>query len=378
MGEGFPAILGRMIGAREATAGDRFTRSVVVGALGIGRTVALAVSLVLVWAGPALLWAGAATVTATLVLLAANRRVGSWLYGSLDAAVALGAVLVLPDSRPVLILAIGAAALVGATLGLRAAVLWVPLAVLHGFMPVLLIGVPVAGLASALLVPHLLLGKAKHAPSLLRVRVIAVVAAAVVVGTAGAALGAHPSPDSPINAEVAAPRFDGGVPDAPGSSAPGRAVAGVTSSHSASPASLSASPKSSASPSVSPLVPIAPLGPSAMPSPTKSADSDLACEVKYQNSSEWNVGFVANVTITNTGSTPITGWTLVYSYAAGQKLNGSWNATVGQSGATVTATNSTKIAPQGAATFGVQGTWQGSDPAPRSFTLNGTTCGTVT
>src|SRR5439155_16679875 len=124
-----PAILGRMTGTAATTAGGRFTRSVVVGALGAGRTLALAISLVLVWAGPALLWAGAATVTATLVLLAANRRVGSWLYGGLDAAVALSAVLLLPDSRPVLILAIGSAAIVGATLGLRAAALWVPLVV---------------------------------------------------------------------------------------------------------------------------------------------------------------------------------------------------------------------------------------------------------
>jgi len=381
-----------MTGTAVVKAGDRFTRSVVVGALGAGRTLALAISLVLVWAGPALLWAGAATVTATLVLLAANRRVGSWLYGGLDAAVALGAVLLLPDSRPVLILAIGSAAIVGAMLGLRAAVLWVPLVAAAAFVPhsatlPLLVGVPVAGLASTALVRLAVPGMGKHAeePSLrrmsgpLRVRVIAVVAVALVVGTAGAALGAHPSPDSPISTDIAAPQLEAGVPGGPASAASDRAAVGTHGSRRPSPSptpSPSASPsKATAAPSTPSQLPIVPVAPATS---TKSTTTALGCAVKYQNSSEWNVGFVANVTITNTGSSAITGWSLVFAYTAGQKLVGSWNATVNQAGATVTASSTGTIDPKGSATFGFQGTWQNSDPPPPSYTLNGTSCAIVT
>jgi hypothetical protein len=382
-----------MTGAREVTAGDRFTRSVVVGALGAGRTVALGISLVLVWAGPALLWAGAATVTATLVLLAANRRVGAWLYGCLDAAVAVGAVVLLPGSRPVLILAIGSAAIVGATLGLRAAALWVPLLVAavlvaHGVTLTLIVGVPVAGLASAVVVRLARPGMGKHAeePSLrrmsgpLRVRVIVVMAAALVVGTAGAALGAHPSAESPLSNEAAAPPLDAGIPDHAIPTGSEQAAIGTHGTRSPSP-SPRASPSGTPSraptppPSTPPQSPVVSVAP---PTSATAKDTGLACEVKYKNSSEWPGGFVANVTITDTGSSPITGWTLVFSYSAGQRLGSSWNASVSQSGSTVTATSNNKINAQGAATFGFQGTWQGTDPPPRSYTLNGTSCAVVT
>src|SRR3954452_11227906 len=62
------------------------------------------------------------------------------------------------------------------------------------------------------------------------------------------------------------------------------------------------------------------------------------CSVSYAVSSQWQGGFGANVTITNLGD-PLPGWTLTWSYGAGQSVTQAWNATVTQSGSAVTATN---------------------------------------
>jgi len=101
-----------------------------------------------------------------------------------------------------------------------------------------------------------------------------------------------------------------------------------------------------------------------------------SCRVAYTANS-WDTGFTASVTITNTGSSPINGWTLTYTLPAGQQITNSWNATVTQSGSSVTARNISwngTIAPGGTASFGYQGTLSGSYASPTSFTLNGTAC----
>ncbi|GIM90063.1 cellulose binding domain-containing protein [Paractinoplanes toevensis] len=100
------------------------------------------------------------------------------------------------------------------------------------------------------------------------------------------------------------------------------------------------------------------------------------CQVTYAKN-EWSGGLTANVTVTNTGTTAISGWRLAWSFPGDQKVTNAWNATVTQSGAAVTATNVTynaAIAPGGTVQFGFQGTWAGSDTNPTTFTLNGTTC----
>ncbi|MEU7871286.1 cellulose binding domain-containing protein [Dactylosporangium sp. NPDC049140] len=111
------------------------------------------------------------------------------------------------------------------------------------------------------------------------------------------------------------------------------------------------------------------------------ASAAAGCRVGYQISSQWPGGFGANVTVTNLGD-PISNWTVVWSYSAGQTVTQAWNATVTQSGSTVTAKNAGyngSIATGANASFGFNGSWTGSNPVPTSFTLNGTACtGTVT
>ena len=101
------------------------------------------------------------------------------------------------------------------------------------------------------------------------------------------------------------------------------------------------------------------------------------CQVAYARTSEWAGGFTANVTITNTGTTAVNGWTLTFSFPGDQKITNAWSATTTQSGAAVTATNAGyngAIAPGGTTSFGFQGTWATSDASPTAFTLNGTAC----
>jgi len=106
------------------------------------------------------------------------------------------------------------------------------------------------------------------------------------------------------------------------------------------------------------------------------ASAAAGCAVNYTVTSQWSGGFGANVSITNLGD-PVNGWTLVWSYPAGQRVTQAWNATVSQSGSQVTARNVSyngAIATNASVAFGFNGSWSGSNPAPTSFTLNGTVC----
>jgi hypothetical protein len=123
--------------------------------------------------------------------------------------------------------------------------------------------------------------------------------------------------------------------------------------------------------------------PPASPSPTAGAPSSPpagggtgACRVTYAPQ-QWQGGFTANVTVANTGSSAMNGWTLGFTFPGDQRVTNGWNATVSQSGTAVTATNvafNAAIAPGASASFGFQGTWGASNPAPTGFRLNGTAC----
>ncbi|MFY1695516.1 GH12 family glycosyl hydrolase domain-containing protein [Solwaraspora sp. WMMA2101] len=116
----------------------------------------------------------------------------------------------------------------------------------------------------------------------------------------------------------------------------------------------------------------------APPPPTTPPPGSGACRVSYTPNT-WNSGFTAEVRITNTGSGTVNGWTLAYQLPAGQSITSSWNATVSQSGSSVTARNiawNGTLAPGATASFGYQGTYSGSYSSPTNFTLNGTSCTT--
>ncbi|SDG60721.1 mannan endo-1,4-beta-mannosidase [Lentzea fradiae] len=117
-------------------------------------------------------------------------------------------------------------------------------------------------------------------------------------------------------------------------------------------------------------------------SATTSGGGTGSCKVAY-SAQDWGGGggFTASITITNTGTTALNGWTLAFSYANGQRVTlPGWGATFAQSGTGVTAKNlewNGALAPNASTGIGFNGTHSGSNPAPSSFTLNGGTCTTA-
>ncbi|MEU3524633.1 glycoside hydrolase family 48 protein [Streptomyces sp. NPDC038707] len=102
----------------------------------------------------------------------------------------------------------------------------------------------------------------------------------------------------------------------------------------------------------------------------------VQCSVDYKTN-DWGSGFTADLTITNRGTDAINGWTLTYAYAGNQKLSGGWNGTWSQSGQSVTVKNASyngAIAAGAAVSTGAQFTYSGTNTAPTSFAVNGTTC----
>jgi beta-glucosidase len=141
----------------------------------------------------------------------------------------------------------------------------------------------------------------------------------------------------------------------------------VSPSRSVSP-SPSVSPVRSASPSVSPSV-------SPTRSATPSANGGMRCTVTYKVTSQWQGGFQGDVTVAVTGGT-VNGWSLAFTFGAGQQITQAWNTTISQSGAAVTARDVSWNSQLGTAQFGFIASWTGSNPVPAAFTLNGTACGT--
>ncbi|MFF8633994.1 cellulose binding domain-containing protein [Streptomyces pilosus] len=104
-----------------------------------------------------------------------------------------------------------------------------------------------------------------------------------------------------------------------------------------------------------------------------------ACSVSYATN-VWPGGFTVNVTVRNTGSAPVDGWTLAFTLPSGQRVTHAWNATVAPSSGAVTARatdNNARIAPGGSQSFGFQGTYSGSFAQPNGYSLNGTACTTA-
>jgi chitin-binding protein len=111
--------------------------------------------------------------------------------------------------------------------------------------------------------------------------------------------------------------------------------------------------------------------------PTATQTSGATCQVTYAITSQWTPGFQGDITIRNTGSTAVNGWTLAWSFPNGQTITQLWNGTYTQTGANVSVTNlswNTSIAPNNTISFGFLANWSGTNTKPASFTLNGMTC----
>jgi poly(3-hydroxybutyrate) depolymerase len=109
---------------------------------------------------------------------------------------------------------------------------------------------------------------------------------------------------------------------------------------------------------------------------TTSPPGNTACQVSTVVNA-WNTGLTANITIANTGSAPVAGWTLAFTLPGGQTITSGWSATYSPSSGQVTARNvsyNPDIAPNSSITIGFQATHTGDAAAPVSFSLNGNAC----
>ncbi|MCW6004152.1 PHB depolymerase family esterase [Micromonospora sp. CPCC 205371] len=112
------------------------------------------------------------------------------------------------------------------------------------------------------------------------------------------------------------------------------------------------------------------------PGPTTPPPTSGACRVGYTVNA-WNTGLTASVTITNTSTTAVNGWTLGFTLPSGQTITNGWNATYSPNSGAVTARNVSyngTIAPNASTNIGFQATHGGSTARPTSFTLNGVAC----
>ncbi|GAA2876758.1 lytic polysaccharide monooxygenase [Streptosporangium fragile] len=105
--------------------------------------------------------------------------------------------------------------------------------------------------------------------------------------------------------------------------------------------------------------------PTVTPTVTPSSTPVAGCTAAYKVVSSWSGGFQGEVTVTNSGSSGINGWTAKWTLADGSGLNSLWNATHTVSGSTVTARNADwnrTIAPGGSTTFGFTGSGTSGTP----------------
>ncbi|MFD5788068.1 cellulase family glycosylhydrolase [Streptomyces sp. NPDC127037] len=102
-----------------------------------------------------------------------------------------------------------------------------------------------------------------------------------------------------------------------------------------------------------------------------------SCSVGYKVVGQWQGGFQGEITIRNTGTAAIDGWTLGFAFANGQTITNMWGGTPTQTGGSVSvapASYTATIAPNGTVTVGFTGSQSGTNAAPAAFTLSGAAC----
>jgi hypothetical protein len=105
-----------------------------------------------------------------------------------------------------------------------------------------------------------------------------------------------------------------------------------------------------------------------------------ACQVTYTQTWVGGNGFGAEIRITNNAAAITNGWTLLFNFPNGQRLQNGWPVSFSQpanSSQVTVASNAdwNKSIPSGGSfTVGFNGTFSGANNPPAQFTLNGTVC----
>ncbi|NYI08256.1 glycosyl hydrolase [Allostreptomyces psammosilenae] len=97
------------------------------------------------------------------------------------------------------------------------------------------------------------------------------------------------------------------------------------------------------------------------------------CTATYRVLGQWSGGFQGEVTVTNPGERPISGWTVRWTLPGGQTINQSWSTLLTVSGSTVTAANAAWNGSLGAGATATFGFIAGGAPAGAAPQLTCTT-----
>jgi endoglucanase len=127
----------------------------------------------------------------------------------------------------------------------------------------------------------------------------------------------------------------------------------------------SPSPDPSDSPAPSP-------SPSTPPTTTPTSDT---CSVVHRVDNSWQGGFTATVSVTNTSTSAVSPWSLVWTAGGDLTVTNAWSAQVTQSSRSIRAESlswNSSLAPDSSVSFGYQAT--GSAPAMTGFALNDRPC----
>jgi cellulose 1,4-beta-cellobiosidase len=113
-------------------------------------------------------------------------------------------------------------------------------------------------------------------------------------------------------------------------------------------------------------------------SPVSRASAAAACSIAYTPQNDWGTGATIKMTINNTGTTAVSGWTLTWTFPGNQAITNLWNGSYTQTGTSVSVKNlgyNADIPVGGNTSFGFNLSYSGANVAPSNFALNGVACG---
>jgi Cellulose binding domain len=111
--------------------------------------------------------------------------------------------------------------------------------------------------------------------------------------------------------------------------------------------------------------------------PVTTTPSGVTCRVTATTAWQSTGGFGSDLVVTNTSSTPISGWTLTFSFAGNQRIDLLWGGLLTQTAQSVAITDvgwNRSIAPGQSASLGYRALFSGTNSPVARYALNGQTC----
>lgn len=109
------------------------------------------------------------------------------------------------------------------------------------------------------------------------------------------------------------------------------------------------------------------------PDPDPDPGTPGNCSASYRVTGSWNGGHQAEVTISNPGSSALSGWRANWTVPSGATINSVWNGTLSQSGGQATVRNvewNAQVSPSGTRAFGMSVNAPGSSPTIPAITCS--------